>query len=77
MYGYGINNRIRSTLFDTPGGFDFDRLAIQRPNNLPLELDTKLIRYNEAIKRFDIPEAEQAADEILEWLHCNGTALPA
>ena len=76
MYNYDVTNRLGSPMLDMPKGFDFGELAIQRPDNLPLEVDSKLSRYNEAIKRFDIQEAEQAADEILEWLHCNGTAEP-
>ncbi len=74
MYNYDLINGVASTMFDIPKRFDFGELAIQRPDNLPLEVDSKLSRYNEAIKRFDIQEAEQAADEILEWLHCNGSA---
>lgn len=75
MYNYHVADRLTG-IFETRGNFDFHKLAIQRPDHLPIEVNTKLSRYNEAIKRFDIREAEQAADEILEWLHCNGTAEP-
>ena len=66
MFNYNVNNRLSSSIVDNPGRFDFSELAVQRPDNLPVEVDHKLSRYNEAIKRFDILEAEQAADEILE-----------
>ena len=76
MNNYALDERFRSTMFTSPGSFDFDALTIQRPDNLPAEVDIKLAQYNDAIQRFDIEGAEQAADDILEWLHCMGTAMP-
>jgi hypothetical protein len=52
---------------------DSGKLQIDPPDDLPLELDTQLARYNEAIGKMEIEKAEEAANLILQWLHNSGT----
>ncbi len=63
-----------STMFDHVEFMNHGDLKIETPEGLPLNMKTELDQYNDAIGRFDIEEAEGAADKILQWLHRYGMA---
>ena len=55
-------------MFDNRNSVHWGELQIDTPEDLPLEMKTKLDRYNNAISRLDVENAEAVADELLEWL---------
>ena len=69
-----MDSRVNSTIFDNLALANPNQMLIDPPGDLPPAIATKLNQYNKAIKRFDIQEAEQAADEVLEWLYRYGAA---
>ncbi len=71
---YNFNNELGSMIFHNLKSIDCGELQIDRPDDLPLEVGTKLDQYNDAIGRLDLENAEKAADEILAWLHRCGTS---
>jgi hypothetical protein len=69
-----LNIIAKPTIFDNLITIDCRAFRINRPDDcFPLDVDTKLHKYNEALKRLDIKKAEETADEILESLHRHGT----
>jgi hypothetical protein len=66
MYDY--SKKLRSMMFDGPKSVHWGELQIDTPEDLPLEMKTKVDRYNNALSRLDVENAEAVADELLEWL---------
>ena len=66
MFDY--SKKLRSMMFDDLKSVHWGELQIDTPTDLPLEMKTKLDRYNNALGRLDVKNAEAVADELLEWL---------
>jgi len=66
MHDY--SKKLRSVMFDDLKSVHWGELQIDTPEDLPLEMKTRLHRYNSALSGHDVENAEAAADELLEWL---------
>ena len=66
MYDY--SKKLRSIMFDDLKSVHWGDLQIHTPEDFPLEMKTKVDRYNNALGRLDVENAEAVADELLEWL---------